>query len=66
MSNASRRDLLKGAGLAGLGGLSAAKESAAAPSPKNEGGSHWERPATQKGNNLNLNGGLWHEVPVSR
>src|SRR5258708_28272920 len=54
MSNASRRDLLKGAGLAGLGGLSAAKESVAAQPPKNEGGSHWERPAAQTGNNLNL------------
>jgi len=23
-------------------------------------------PGQAKGNNLNLNGGLWHEVPVSR
>src|SRR5450755_2070968 len=54
MSNTSRRDLLKGAGLVGLGALPAAKEAVAAPPAKDDRGSHWERPATQKGNNLNL------------
>jgi arylsulfatase A-like enzyme len=54
MSDTSRRDILKGVTLTGLGGLSAAKEAGASPRPKDEGGSHWERPAPQKGNNLNL------------
>src|SRR5713101_3442142 len=56
MSDTSRRNILKGAALASLGGLSARKQGEAAPPPqaKNESGSHWERPAQQKGNNLNL------------
>jgi glucan phosphoethanolaminetransferase (alkaline phosphatase superfamily) len=54
MSNTSRRDLLKGAALTGLGGIPAAKNASAAPPSKDESGSHWERPAPQTGNNLNL------------
>ncbi len=54
MSKTSRRDLLKGAALASVGSLPAAKQAAAAPPPHDESGSHWERPAAQTGNNLNL------------
>src|SRR5579862_946938 len=54
MSNTSRRDLLRGAALTGLGAIPAAKSASANPVPKEDGGSHWERPAPQTGNNLNL------------
>lgn len=54
MSHTSRRNLLKSAALAGLGGLPGAKGAAAAPPPRDESGSHWERPAAQTGNKLNL------------
>ena len=54
MSDQSRRDLLKGAALAGatLGGT-AAKTKAALP-PASESGSTWQRPPKQHGNNLNV------------
>jgi len=52
MSGTTRRDLLQRAGaVAGLAGLPAA--GAATPSPACAG-SHWERPAKQTGNNLNV------------
>lgn len=54
MSNTSRRDLLKGAALAGLGSVPNARGASVGPPPKDENGSHWEMPAAQKGNNLNL------------
>jgi len=51
MSGTSRRNLLKGAGaLAGLAGVPA---EAVAGTSAGEG-SHWERPAKQTGNNLNV------------
>lgn len=53
MSGTSRRNLLKGAGvLAGLAGLPTA--AGAAPRSAAGGGSHWERPEKQTGNNLNV------------
>ena len=54
MSNTSRRDLLKGAALAGLGSAPIASSALGVPPPKDQSGSHWERPAAQTGNNLNL------------
>lgn len=53
MSGTSRRSLLKGAGaVAGLAGLPTG--AGAAPQSTAGGGSHWERPAKQTGNNLNV------------
>ena len=53
MDKTSRRNLLKGTGA--LAGLAAGlpDRSDAAPEPT-AGGSHWERPAKQTGNNLNV------------
>jgi arylsulfatase A-like enzyme len=53
MNTPTRRDLLKGSVAAGLAGVSGAS-AAAAPPPKADDGSHWERPQKQAGNNLNL------------
>jgi arylsulfatase A-like enzyme len=54
MNKTSRRNLIKGAGaLAGLAaGLPARSDGA--PQPASAGGSHWERPPKQTGNNLNV------------
>ncbi len=53
MSNTTRRSLLKGAGaLAGLAGIPGG--AVAAPQAGTTGGSHWERPPQQQGNNLNV------------
>ena len=53
MSKTARRDLLKSAGaLAGLAKFSA--PAGATPQPAAGGGSHWERPPKQQGNNLNV------------
>ena len=53
MSGTTRRGLLKSAGaLAGLAGLPAG--ASAAPQALVGGGSHWERPPKQQGNNLNV------------
>ena len=54
MSQTSRRNLLKGAGV--LAGLPAVPGGAAAAPPQAgpSGGSHWERPPKQTGNNLNV------------
>jgi len=53
MSNPTRRGLFKSAGaLAGLAGLPAA--AGAPPQATAGGGSHWERPPQQQGNNLNV------------
>ncbi len=54
MEKPSRRKLLQGAALAGLSGLSGAQQAAASPRPNPDSGSHWQRPATQRGNNLNV------------
>jgi arylsulfatase A-like enzyme len=54
MSHTSRRELLRGTALAGLSSLASTNDVGAAPPPKDESGSHWERPAAQTGNNLNL------------
>lgn len=53
MSKTTRRNLFKGGLAAGLAGVAGA-QGAAAPLPKREEGSHWERPPQQQGNNLNL------------
>ena len=51
MSNTTRRNLLKGAALAGVG-LAGQEKAPAAQG--GAGGSHWERPEKQTGNGLNL------------
>lgn len=54
MSNTTRRNLLKsGAALAGAVNLATSSTAAAATLPP-IGGSHWERPPKQQGNNLNV------------
>ena len=52
MSNSFRRDILKGA-LAGAGALTAAAAPPAA-AQTGAGGSHWEQPHRQQGNNRNV------------
>lgn len=52
MNNASRRDLLKAAALSGL--ATTQGRAATAGTAVGETGTHWEKPAKQQGNNLNV------------
>jgi arylsulfatase A-like enzyme len=54
MKTSSRRNLLKNTALAGIAATGSGAPGYAAVPPSGEGGSHWDRPPKQQGNNLNV------------